>query len=210
MPNIYALLLIAGIYLMVLASPGPNFFILSQMALDGRAKEARYVVLGLTTGSIVWVVVALAGIATLLSQHPWLASALQTIGAAYLIWYGIRLFHSAVKPVNKQHGDAKKIIKYYTKTSAYRTGLLTGVTNPKGAAFWTSAFATMFPSNPPSWFYLATFVMVISLSLGWHMAITFVFSTPTLRNAYIRIERAVNGLAGGVLITLGIHRIVVR
>lgn len=56
MTYVSSLLLIAGVYLLVLASPGPNFFILSQMALNGRRKEARYVVLGLTTGSIFWVV----------------------------------------------------------------------------------------------------------------------------------------------------------
>lgn len=59
----------------MLASPGPNFFILSQLALEGQHKAARFfVVLGLTTGSIFWVVLALAGLSTLLAQHPWLAT----------------------------------------------------------------------------------------------------------------------------------------
>mgnify|MGYP002653877739 FL=1 len=71
-----SLLTIAGIYLAVLASPGPNFFILSQMALQGRRLEARAVVYGLTTGSVFWVVLALAGLSTLLAQHPWLATTL--------------------------------------------------------------------------------------------------------------------------------------
>ncbi len=41
MTQLSPLLLIAGVYLAVLASPGPNFFILSQMALDGRQRESR-------------------------------------------------------------------------------------------------------------------------------------------------------------------------
>ena len=77
MPYLLSLATISGIYLAVLASPGPNFFILSQLTLEGRQREARLVVQGLTTGSIFWVVLALAGLSTLLSQHPWLATGVQ-------------------------------------------------------------------------------------------------------------------------------------
>jgi len=210
MAYISSLLLIAGIYLMVLASPGPNFFILSQMALNGRQKEARYVVLGLTTGSIFWVVVALAGVAALLARHPLLASVVRLTGAAYLGWYGARLLWSAIRHAPKPVGPVQAANGTYARAAAYRTGLLTGVTNPKGAAFWTSAFAALFPANAPTWFCLATVVTVAVMSLAWHLGITAVFGTAALRSRYLRIERAVNGLAGGALVVLGIQRMVLR
>lgn len=208
MSYVSSLLLIAGVYLLVLASPGPNFFILSQMALNGRRKEARYVVLGLTTGSIFWVVLALAGVATLLAQHPLLAYSVRLLGAAYLIWYGARLLWSAIKPAG-QTADAP-LAGHMAHAVAYRTGLLTGVTNPKGAAFWTSAFAALFPATAPLWFYFATVAMVAGLSLVWHLGITVVFGTQALRNGYRRIERAINGCAGAALIFLGLNRLMAR
>lgn len=204
-----SLLLIAGIYLAVLASPGPNFFILSQMALDGRRREARHVVLGLTTGSVFWVLVSLAGVATLLSQHPWLATAVRLVGAAYLVWYGGRLLWSAWSPASSR-ASAPSPQAAASRGAAYRTGLLTGVTNPKGAAFWTSAFAAVFPVGAPAWFYVATVALVALLSLAWHLGITVVFGVPLLRAGYLRIERAVNGMAGGVLVLLGLHRMAGR
>ncbi|MEK1942437.1 MAG: LysE family transporter [Pseudomonas sp.] len=205
-----SLLLITGIYLAVLASPGPNFFILSQMALDGRHREARYAVYGLTTGSIFWVLVSMAGLATLLSQHPWLASALRYIGAAYLMWYGARLLWSAFSPSVAREVNAQAFDRGGKPLTAYRTGLLTGMTNPKGAAFWTSAFAAVFPAAAPFWFYALTVLLVAALSLGWHLGITLIFGTPTLRGFYLRIERGVNGVAGGVLVTLGLQRLLSR
>ena len=208
MTYVSSLLLIAGVYLLVLASPGPNFFILSQMALNGRRKEARYVVLGLTTGSIFWVVLALAGVATLLAQHPLLAYAVRLLGVAYLIWYGARLLWSAIKPAGPS-ADAL-LAGHMAHAAAYRTGLLTGVTNPKGAAFWTSAFAALFPATAPLWFYFATVAMVAGLSLVWHLGITVVFGTQALRNGYRRIERAINGCAGAALIFLGLNRLMAR
>ena len=87
---------------------------------------------------------------------------------------------------------------------------MTGVTNPKGAAFWTSAFAALFPLHAPAWFYVATVLLVTTLSLGWHLGITWVFGNAALRRGYLRMERAVNGLAGGALVLLGIQRLAGR
>jgi threonine/homoserine/homoserine lactone efflux protein len=210
MTYLASLLLISGIYLAVLASPGPNFFILSQMAMEGRRREARYVVLGLTTGSIFWVLVALAGVATLLAQHPWLASALRVVGASYLIWYGAKLLWSAISPAPARTVNEQQDLGIENRWAAYRTGLLTGVTNPKGAAFWTSAFAVMFPVSAPLWFYGVTVLLVATLSLAWHLAITQVFGTAALRAFYLRIERGVNGVAGTGLIALGVQRVMSR
>ncbi|KAF1071596.1 LysE family transporter [Variovorax sp.] len=150
MTQLSPLLLIAGVYLAVLASPGPNFFILSQMALDGRQRESRYVVLGLTTGSIFWVVLSLAGMSTLMAHHPWLASAVRFLGASYLVWYGGSLLWRAVSPPAKTAAGSARRAPAGTRRdarSAYRAGLLTGITNPKGAAFWTSVFATLVPAQ---------------------------------------------------------------
>jgi len=208
--------LLAGIYLAVLASPGPNFFILSQMALDGRSAEARWVVLGLSTGSLVWVLLSVAGLATLLSQHPLLATAVRVLGALYLVWYGARLLRSALTASASAAGAAasdpggEPAAAHATRAAAYRTGLLTALTNPKAAAFWTSAFAAVFPADAPAWFFGATIALVAALSLGWHLGITLVFGVPALRNAYLRLARTINGVTGGLLVLLGLQRLVMR
>jgi threonine efflux protein len=213
MTQLSPLLLIAGVYLAVLASPGPNFFILSQMALDGRQRESRYVVLGLTTGSIFWVVLSLAGMSTLMAHHPWLASAVRFLGASYLVWYGASLLWRAVaRPVKTVAGSARRAPAGTRRDArgAYRAGLLTGITNPKGAAFWTSVFATLVPAQAAGWFYPATILMVAVLSLLWHFGITVVFGAEAIRARYLRVERWVDGVAGGMLVMLGVQRIVAR
>ncbi|KQP49166.1 LysE family transporter [Pseudorhodoferax sp. Leaf274] len=205
-----SLLVLAGIYLAVLASPGPNFFILSQMALQGRRAEARWVVLGLTTGSIVWVLVSLAGLSAVLASHPWAAAAVRLLGAAYLLWYGARLLASAFVPARAPREHARPVSGAGSRLAAWRTGLVTGLTNPKGAAFWTSAFATVLPAGAPPWFLAATVALVAVLSLGWHLGITLVFALPALRDRYLRLERVVNGVAGGALVVLGLQRVAGR
>ncbi|OWQ46244.1 lysine transporter LysE [Roseateles noduli] len=210
MTYVASLLTLAAVYLAVLASPGPNFFILSQLALEGRAREARWTVLGLTTGSIVWVVLSLAGLSAVFASHPMLAAAVRVVGAIYLIWYGVGLLKAALKPRAAPSASTGVLPVAAAPSAAYRTGLMTGLTNPKGAAFWTSAFAAMLPVNAPGWFLAATVSMVALLSLGWHLGITAVFGLPRLRSRYLRFERAINGVAGGALVLLGVQRAVSR
>ena len=209
MTYLYSLLLITGIYLAVLASPGPNFFILSQMALNQRHRDARYVAFGIGTGSVFWVILSIAGLATLLSQHPWLSSAVRLLGATYLVWYGGRLLWSALHPVPRST-VIDQLQLDGSRLAAFRTGLLTCVTNPKGAAFWTSAFAAIFPAHPPLWFYLVTVVLIGVLSFAWHVGLGMVFGTSRLRGLYLRVERWINGFAGAALVTLGVQRIFSR
>lgn len=211
MQHLAPLLAIAGIYLVVLASPGPNFFILSQLALDGRSREARYVALGVSTGSIFWVAVSLAGLSTLLARYHWLGSAVKLLGAAYLICYGGRLLRGAIARQRAPQSAAPATpMQPGSRLAAYRTGLLTGMTNPKAAAFWTGAFAAIFPLHAPLWMYPVTVSEVLIMSLTWHLGIVALFAAPSLRAAYLRIQRALNGVAGGVLIALGLQRMVGR
>jgi threonine efflux protein len=210
MSYVSSLLLLAGIYLVALVSPGPNFFILTQMSLDGQRRQARWMVFGVTTSSVIWVTLSIAGLATLLASHPWAALAVRFLGAAYLAWYGARLLWSALVPRRVDRGSPRSIAAIGSPFAAYRAGLVTGLTNPKGAAFWTSAFAAFLPVGAPAWFFAATVAVVALMSLSWHLGITLVFGISSLRNAYLGLERAINGIAGGMLITLGVYRLAGR
>ena len=84
----------------------------------------------------------LAGLSALLASHPVLATALRSLGAAYLVWYGFLLLRSALAPLGGPRSLACPAAVLASRRAAYRAGLLTGLTNPKAAAFWTSVFAT--------------------------------------------------------------------
>lgn len=210
MTHASSLLSLAAVYLAVLASPGPNFFILSQLSLDGRRRDALWTVLGLSTGSVVWVVLSLAGLSALLASHPVVATAVRFLGAFYLVWCGFVLLRSALFPTRRQRLTALASPSVASRCAAYRSGLLTGLTNPKAAAFWTSVFATLLPHAMAAWFFAATVLLVAAMSLSWHLGITLVFGLPSLRKRYLRFEHTINGIAGGALVLLGLQRIASR
>jgi threonine efflux protein len=204
-----SLALLAGLYLLILASPGPNFFILTQLSLEGRRAEANGVVAGLATASVVWAIVALTGASALLAQGAWLSTAVRLLGAAYLVWYGGRLLRSALAKAPPPAAAPARTAGMSPR-HAYRTGLLTGLTNPKGAAWYTSVFAAVFPAHAPGWTYPATVVMIGAISLAWHLGVTRLFASRPLRAGYLRVERGIKGVAGAALIGVGLQRAALR
>jgi threonine efflux protein len=153
--------LIGGLYLIAAASPGPNFFIISQLSLAGERHRAGLVAAGITAGSTLWALSAMAGLAALLLHLSWLSFGLKLAGAVYLVWYGLKLLRSAGKKSVKVPAYTQHVL---TAGHAFRTGLWTSLTNPKSGVFWTSVFATTLPVGAPLWAYVATALMIAMLS----------------------------------------------
>jgi threonine/homoserine/homoserine lactone efflux protein len=126
-----ALLAISLLYIVAVASPGPNFFVISQLSLRGRKHLAIQVALGISTGSVVWAVLAMVGVAALLTTTEWLYMTVRLAGAGYLIWLGVKLLRNAFASRNFEGGSLEDM----NAAKAWKTGLLTSLTNPKSGAF---------------------------------------------------------------------------
>ena len=77
--------------ILVAASPGPAFVMVSQQALSHSRKAGLFAAAGLTVGSLVWVAMVLFGIAVIMREAAWLYTGLRIAGGLYLIylkhWY---------------------------------------------------------------------------------------------------------------------------
>jgi threonine/homoserine/homoserine lactone efflux protein len=137
---------VAAVYLIAVASPGSNFFILSQLSLSDRRAPGVWVAFGITLGSTIWAVLSMAGVASLLASFGWIYTTIRLLGATYLIWFGGQLLWSSI------NGTPAGQLRFATLPSArkaFRTGVITSLTNPKSGAFWTSVFASIFSSERP-------------------------------------------------------------
>src|ERR1700761_2269653 len=91
------LLQIAIVYFVALVSPGPNFFMITQLSLAGRRGLGAASALGVGTGSTIWASLAMLGFATVLQRIDWLYNGIRIAGAIYLVWFGIKLVRSSTK-----------------------------------------------------------------------------------------------------------------
>src|SRR5215510_11463043 len=147
-----------------------------------------------------WASSAMAGLAALLLHLSSLSFVLKLAGAAYLVWYGLKLLRSAGKKGIEVPADTQNVP---TTGHAFRTGLWTSLTNPKSGVFWTSIFATTLPVGAPVWVYVATALMIAVLSATWHVGIALMFMAGPIQTAYRRLRRPIDTACGTVLVLLG-------
>ena len=97
MENLIALLTFGALYLAAKASPGPIFLVLSNYSMAGLKRSAIMIAIGITTGSLAWAILSMAGISAILAKMPWLYLALKAVGAVYLIYLGLSLWRTPKK-----------------------------------------------------------------------------------------------------------------
>ncbi len=200
------LLQIAAVYLVAAMSPGPNFFMITQLSLAGRRRLGAASALGVGTASTIWATLAMLGFATVLQKIDWLYNGIRIAGALYLVYFGFKLLRSSAT-----RGEANVVAAAepppandaYAHLRAWRAGLVTCLTNPKSCAFWTSVFATMMPADAPLWFCGVVIVMISILSSGWYGSVALMFATERTQRGYRKLRRPIDGLCGAALVGLG-------
>jgi threonine/homoserine/homoserine lactone efflux protein len=117
--------------LVFLALPGPGTFTLLGATAKGGMRAGTAATFGLIAGDQVLMWLAVVGVAAVLQANESLFKALQYVGAAYLVWLGIKLLLAkagAVAPVPLKPGHFA------------RQAFLITLMNPKAIVFYMAFF----------------------------------------------------------------------
>ncbi|HKR45025.1 MAG TPA: LysE family transporter [Paraburkholderia sp.] len=190
------LLALSGVLLLSVASPGPNFVIVTSTAVASR-RAGLATGLGLAAASGTWAWIAIAGLSLIVTHVAWIGTGLRIAGAAYLIWLGAKMLLTARQPlqVAAQAGASG--------WAAAKKGYVVSMTNPKAIAFYGSIFALMVPAAAPRWLEVAVVVIAILISCAWYCSMALLASHPTVRQFLVRRKAALDSVVGVVLIGLG-------
>ena len=195
------LIAIAGFVLLACASPGPDFVAVTSHALIDR-RSAVFVGLGIACSVAVWATLAILGFGLLISELTWLYEVIRFIGAAYLIYLGLRMLLAA-----RRSGDTSGAAALSTAISvekAWRRGFLVGITNPKTATFFGTLFVTLLPVGAPISVYAAVIALVTLITCLWLCLLASFFSVNAVRSGYMRIRRPVDAILGATLVGFGL------
>ena len=97
-------LVLLGVWFAAICSPGPDLLCLVRIATRSRARGLAAAA-GIVAGIVVWLVLTLAGLGALLAAAPWLLSALQIAGGAYLIWMGVSAVRAGARQLRSGGGS---------------------------------------------------------------------------------------------------------
>jgi RhtB (resistance to homoserine/threonine) family protein len=197
-----AIITVATVHLLAVMSPGPDFIMTMRNSLVYSRRSGIYSAVGLGLGILVHVTYCLAGIALIISQSILLFTIIKYLGAAYLLYIGIKSLRA--KPNDQSEIINNNPSQDMSKFQAIRSGFITNATNPKATLFFLSLFTLVIqPSTPFGIKMIMGVEMMIATAL-WFSIIAILVSHRVIRHQITYFQHYVERFMGGVLILFGI------
>jgi len=128
----FLLFIVAALVLAV--TPGPGIFYVLARTLAGGRREGFQSSIGTFFGGLFHVFAAALGVSAILAASAVAFHTVKYVGAAYLIFLGIKMIRSRNVPLPDQAAAENAS----SAASAFRQGILTEALNPKTALFFLS------------------------------------------------------------------------
>ena len=189
----------AGIAVLVSLTPGPaTALVVRSAALRGR-REALHVVLGNSTGIMMWALASVLGISALVAASEAAFVALKVVGAAVLVVLGLQALRG--RGTEAESHDAGRAAR-----TAYGNGLVTSFANPKLAVFFIALFP-QFVADGQSVLLttLAMAIVLVAVDLVWFTLLAFVVARARHAVMGSTIARRIERTCGAVMIGLGVR-----
>ena len=197
-----ALLTLSGLWAVLVVTPGPNFLATLHVAATRSRKDGLMVVAGITVGTLIWATASLAGLGLLFQNAAWLYHAVRIAGALYLIVMGLSLLRAAARSPTR---PAAAMPAPKGRRRAFRLGLITNLSNPKTAAFFTSLFAVALPPGAALWVQASAVGIVVAMVIAWYALVALAMSAAGPRGLYQRAQRAITAITGALFAAFGIR-----
>jgi threonine efflux protein len=193
---------LAATFFVLIASPGPNFLVITQLATSKSRVHGMCTGLGVATGSIVWATLAATGLGVIFAGVPWSQPLLQFVGGCYLVYIGVKVLRGA-RQTPKGRDLSQQNLDSFGR--AYRFGLITNMTNPKALAFYTSVFTSLIRPELAPWLKLAGVGVIAVMSISWFVLLATVFSIPAMQAGYRRAKFGIDIVTGTCMVGFGLH-----
>ncbi len=201
-----------SVTLLLTITPGVDTFLVIRNILRGGKNDGIYTGIGICSGLFVHASISAVGVSFILLYSGILFNGIKLLGGAYLFWLGLTSLWSAWKI--EPDADSYKNFDEYKAVScmqSFREGLFSNILNPKPALFYF-AFSRRFLSPGENVFIKTILLAGIQFLIGVSWLIFLSFTLSALQG-FIRRPlwiRTFKGLAGGVLIYLGLKLAVGR
>lgn len=164
--SLYTWLAYVGLVIVATSSPGPAvFYVVTNSTMYGK-KNAFYAALGNITGLLILGLITIAGLGTILSTSKLFFDIVKYLGAAYLIYLGVKMFLQKdfqFKNSFEDHCESKKLsFRIYCKAIGV------ALSNPKAIVLLTALFPQFINTDYdiiPQFFILLFTLMFFSFTL---------------------------------------------
>lgn len=201
------LLYLAAVALLVL-SPGPTMLMCMTQSLQHGPRKALAAAAGSVTAVLGTMLLSALGLGALLAASETAFWILKALGAAYLIWIGIKTFRSQATVFDSMPAPGELPRKGVAASRLYLQGLIVGGSNPKALLFFTAFFPQFLDPTAawaPQFAVLASTFVAIEFTVLTLCALGVARLAPLLRSGtrmrwFNRITGALFTLMGTLLL----------
>ncbi|ALO65434.1 lysine transporter LysE [Arthrobacter alpinus] len=200
-------LALVGAGAMISLTPGAGAINTMSNALTAGFRRSIWGIMGQQLALIIHVIIVAAGVGIIVSNSPFLFMLIRYVGAAYLVYLGVRKLLAKAEKVD----DDAAPDTVESGFSMFRRGLWVNLLNPKAIVFFL-AFMPQFirPSEPllPQYVILTATVVVIDIIVMW-----FIFAAGAKQLKHLtaseRGQLILNRVFGLLFIAVGILLVLV-
>lgn len=196
--TLISMLALAGAMFLLAATPGPGVFATVARSMASGFGHAAVVVAGIVTGDLIFLLLAIFGLASFATLLGDLFLLVKIAGGLYLIWLGFRIWSSKPDAV-EIHG-----VRELSWKQNFLSGLVITLGNPKVILFYLGFLPTFLDLATLSTGEVAIVAAVVSVVLGSVM-LFYAWSAARAREFFrsSRAKRIMNRTAGGVMMATG-------
>lgn len=169
----HVLILLASIHAVALISPGPDFAIVTRLAIVSGRKSGLWAALGVAVAIGLYTLTSLMGLSLVLAALPGLAKALSIIGALYLMWLGIQCLRT-----KGQMPDSSSL--KISKRKSFITGFFTNLLNPKAMLYFGSILSQIITPDLDLSHFIVVWSLIFIESAIWFLLVATLFSSKTV------------------------------
>jgi threonine/homoserine/homoserine lactone efflux protein len=199
----------------VCAIPGPNMLLMMTHGARYGMRQTTSTMAGCLLSLMLMLAVSVAGLGVFLKAWPTMFNALRLLGAAYLIWLGVKAWRAPASEVAAAQVDAAadaadgKPVR--SRGALFRNGFLVGSSNPKAILFSAALlpqFIDATRSTLPQFAILVATTAVLEVS--WYVVYAGCGTQIGAKLKSSHVAKAFNRLTGGVFVGFGAMMALVR
>ena len=188
--------------------PGPGMLYMAAQTLASGRRAGWYAALGFHVASFVHIAAAAFGLSILLQAVPALFTVMKLVGAAYLIWLGIRCLTGAARlPTQIERPEKRSPCK------ALKDSMIVEILNPKSVLFYFT-FLPQFTepaASLPVWAQVLILGAIVNCIFTATDAVLIGLSAAARRLCASRqAQRSIKRACGAVLVALGLNLALAR
>ena len=199
MATLVALLGLAVVHVLAVASPGPSTVLVVQTAAVSR-RSGLITAFAMMLGSVAWASAALFGLQALFAEFAWVHRAFQVAGGLFLLYLAVLIWRHAREPLPEIATLAGG-----SDWQVFTRALLLQLSNPKIMVFFGSIFLSVLPHDMPAWMQATVLALVAFDEFTWFALLALTFSGGTARAFYRRAKFWLERFMGGALALLGLR-----